>query len=122
MGLTAQAYWLVVLSRRPLESFKREESRAGTIIVFGGLVAVGGWVLLGGLIGVLVGVIRPDDTDAVLVPSGIFLVILLFLSVLAVIPALVFMPTWKRHVFITFLLFAGLFGLLLPNLVVAVQT
>lgn len=122
MGLATQAYWLVILSHRPLESFKREESHVGTVIVFGGLIAVGGWMLVGGLLGVLVGAVRPDDTDAWLVPSVGFLGVLLFLAVLAMLPALVLLRTWKRHVLITFLLFSGLFGLLLPNLVVAVQS
>ncbi len=122
MGLAAQAYWLLVLSHRPLDAFKREESRVGTVIVFGGLVAVGGWILIGGLLGAFVGAIRPDDTDALLIPSVGFLLVLLFLAVLVMIPALVLMRTWKRHVLITFLLFTGLFGLLLPNLVVAVQS
>lgn len=121
MGLSVQAYWLLVLAHRPLDAFKRAESRVGTVIVFGGLVAVGGWILVGGLLGALVGAIRPDDIDAVLVPSAAFLVVLLFLAAFALIPALVFLPTWKRHLLFTFLLFAGLFGLLLPNLVVAVQ-
>lgn len=121
MGLGVQAYWLVLLSRRPLEAFKRPDSSVGTIIVFGGLVVVFGWMLIGGLLGVLVGAIRPDEVDAVLVPSAVFLFVLVFLAVLALIPALVVLPTWKRHVFVTFLMFAGLFGLLLPNLVVAVQ-
>lgn len=122
MGLAVQAYWLLVISHRPPEAFKREESRLGTVIVFGGFVAVGGWMLVGGLLGVLVGVVRPGDTDAFLIPSAAFLLVLLFFAVAAMIPALYFLPTWKRHVLFTFLLFAGLFGLLLPNLVVAVQT
>lgn len=121
MGLSMQAYWLIVLSRRPLAAFGRADSPVTTIIVFGGLVAVGGWILIGGLLGALVGAVRPDSNDAALVPSAVFLLLLLFLAVLALLPALVFMPTWKRHLFATFLLFAGLFGLLLPNLVVAAQ-
>ncbi len=121
MGLAVQAYWLLVLSRRPLASFKDPESRIGTVIVFGGLVAVGGWILFGGILGALVGAVRPDDSDAALVPSVAFLFVLLFFAAAAMIPALYFMPTWKRHVLVTFALFAGLFGLLLPNLVVAVQ-
>jgi hypothetical protein len=36
-------------------------------------------------------------------------------------PAMVFMRAWLRHIFITYLMFTGLFGLLLPNLVVAVR-
>lgn len=122
MGLASQAYWLVILSHRPLESFKREGSHVGIIIVFGGLIAVGGWMLVGGLLGVLVGVVRPDNSDAWLVPNVGYLGVLLFLAVLAMLPALVLLRTWKRHVLTTFLLFIGLFGLLLPNLVVAVQS
>lgn len=122
LGLATQAYWLMVLSHRPLDALKREQSNVGTVIVFGGLVAVGGWMLFGGLLGVLVGAIRPDDTDAFLVPSAGYLLVLSFLTVLVMLPALVILRTWKRHVLITFLLFTGLFGLLLPNLVVAVQS
>ncbi len=122
MGLAVQAYWLLVLSRRPLAAFNNPDSRAGTVIIFGGLIAVVGWMLFGGLLGALVGAIRPDDTDAVLVPSAAFLLVLLFLATAALIPALYLLPTLKRHVLVTFLLFGGLFGILLPNLVVAVQS
>ena len=121
MGLTLQAYWLVALSKRPPEAFKREESPLGKIIVFGGLVAVGGWILLGGAIGALVGVIRPDDPDILLFPSVAYFLVLVFLSAFVTIFGITILRNWKRHVLVSFLLFVGLFGILLPNLVVAVQ-
>jgi hypothetical protein len=121
LGLAGQAYWLIVLSHRPPEAFKDPESRLGFIIVFGGLVAVGGWMILGGLLGVLVGAVRPDENDGPLIPSLAYLLIFLFLSVFGLIIGLTLLRTWKRHVFVTFVLFVGLLGLLLPNLVVAVQ-
>lgn len=121
MGLTLQAYWLIAISRRPPAAFGKPESRLATVIVFGGLVAVGGWILFGGILGLLVDAVRPDSNDAVLIPSVAFLFVLLFLAVLALMPTLVFLRTWKLHVLTTFLLFAGLFGLVLPNLVVAAQ-
>lgn len=121
LGLAAQAYGLVILSHRPPAAFGRPESRLGLVIVLGGLVAVGGWMLVGGLLGALVGAIRPDEADAPLVPSAAFLLVLTFLSAFAMIAGLALLRTWKRHVLVTFLLFLGLFGLLLPNLVVAVQ-
>ncbi len=121
MGLAVQAYWLIALSRRPLAAFGRADSPVASIIVFGGLIAVGGWILFGGLVGLLVEAVRSENNDAILIPSAPFLLVLLFLSVLGMMPALVLMPTWKRHIFTTFLLFAALFGLLLPNLVVAAQ-
>ena len=121
MGLTSQAYWLIVLSHRPPDALKRPESRLGVVIVVGGLAAVGGWVLIGGLLGVLVGAVRPGETDAPLIPSLAFLLVLVFLAAFTLILGISLLRTWKRHVLVTILLFVGLFGLLLPNLIVAVQ-
>lgn len=121
MGLASQAYWLVILSHRPPEAFKRPESQLGTVIVVGGLVAVGGWMVAGGVLGLVARAVIPDDREMLLIPGVAFLLVLLFISTVALIPALAFFRTWKRHVFVTFLLFVGLFGLLLPNLVAAVQ-
>ena len=85
------------------------------------MAAVGGWVLVGGLLGALIGAVRPDQTDAPLIPSAAFLFVLIFLAAFTLILGLSLLRTWKRHVLVTVLLFVGLFGLLLPNLVVAVQ-
>ena len=121
MGLSVQAYWLIVLSHRPPAAFGREGSRLGVIITFGGLVAVGGWAVFGGLLGLLVGAVKPDETDALLIPSVAFLLTLVFLAMFALILGVSLLRTWKRHVLVTVVLFVGLFGLLLPNLVVAAQ-
>jgi hypothetical protein len=121
MGLTTQAYWLIVLSHRTPAAFKRPESRLGVVILAGGLAAVGGFVLIGGLLGVLIGSVRPDETDAPLIPSAAFLLILVFLASFTLIIGLSLLHTWKRHILVTVLLFVGLFGVLLPNLIVAVQ-
>lgn len=121
MGLSAQAYWLIVLSHRPPAAFGKPGSHLGAVITLGGLAAVGGWAIFGGLLGVLVGAVRPDETDAPLIPSAAFLLVLVFLAMLLLIVGLSLLRTWKRHVLVTILLFVGLFGLLLPNLVVAVH-
>ncbi len=122
LGLSLQAYWLLVISNRARASSEEAQSRTSTIIIFGGLLGVVGWMLMGGLLGLLVGAIRPEDNDAVLVPSAAYLLVLLFLAALIAIPALVLLSNWKRHVLMTLIMLTGLLGLLLPNLVVAVQS
>jgi hypothetical protein len=47
--------------------------------------------------------------------------VLLFLLAFSSLIGITFLRTWKRHVAVTFILFVSLYGLLLPNLVVAVQ-
>ena len=78
-------------------------------------------MLVGGLLGLLIGAVVPDDNAAFPVPSAAFMFVLLFLSMFGLIPALALLRTWKRHVLATFLIFFGLFGFILPNLVVAAQ-
>jgi hypothetical protein len=121
MGLATQAYWLVVYSYRTPRLSDDQKSRIGTIVIFGGLLAVGGWMLVGGLLGLLSAAIAPEESDAFLVPSTVFLLVLAFLATFTLIPLLVVLRQWKMHIFITYIAFVGLFGLLLPNLVFAIK-
>ena len=121
MGLATQAYWLIAYSYRAPRIAADQKSRVGTVVIFGGLLAVGGWMLVGGFLGLLTAAIAPDESDAFLVPSAAFLLVLAFLATFTLIPLLVLLRNWKRHIFITYVAFVGLFGLLLPNLVLAIQ-
>lgn len=123
MGMASQAYWLIVLAYRPPAMLTRggERSAIGSVILFAGLFAVMGWIAVGAVVAVIFEAIRADGAESVPVPSLAYFLLVIFLAVFALIPALVLFRAWLRHVLVTFLLFTGLFGLLLPNLVVAAQ-
>ena len=121
MGLSTQAYWLIAFSYRAPRLAADQKSRIGTVVIIGGLLAVGGWMLVGGILGLLIAAIAPNESDAFLVPSVAFLFVLAFLATFALIPILVLLRTWKKHILLTYFAFVGLFGLLLPNLVIAIQ-
>jgi hypothetical protein len=121
MGLATQAYWLIAFSYRAPRLAADQKSRIGTVVIFGGLLAVGGWMLVGGFLGLLIAAIAPDELDATLVPSVAYLFVLAFLATFALIPLLALLRTWKKHILLTYIAFVGLFGLVLPNLVIAIQ-
>jgi hypothetical protein len=56
-----------------------------------------------------------------LVPSPVYLLIVTFLALFILIPALVIFRDRKIHVVAELLVFIGVFGFLIPNLVVAVH-
>jgi hypothetical protein len=123
MGMASQVYWLIVFAYRPPALITREGPRSslGSIVLLAGLFAVMGWIAVGAVIAVVFELSRPDGADSVPFPSPGFTLLVLFLATFALIPAAVMLRSWLRHVLVTYLLFIGLFGLLLPNLVVAVR-
>jgi len=123
MGLASQAYWLILISYRAPGLLKREgdTSTLTSLFVFAGLMAVMLWIAFGAIVGLIVSAVLPEGANSIPFPSPALFLFVLFVATFALIPALVLMRTWMRHVFITYLLFTGLFGLLLPNLVVAAQ-
>jgi hypothetical protein len=123
MGLTSQAYWLIVFAYRPPNAImsKDQSSPVANLVLLGGLLITGAWVLLGGLLAMAFEAARPEESDLALVPSIPFAAGLLFLATVLLIPALYVLHRWMKHIFLTYLLFMGIFGLLIPNLVLAVH-
>jgi hypothetical protein len=123
MGMVTQAYWMIVLAFKPPALINNESalSRIGNLILLGGVLLIGGWILFAALLGLAFNAVRPDQADAPLVPSFGFLLVIFFISTFALIPLTVFLRSYLKHVLLTYLLFLGLCGFLLPNLVVAVQ-
>jgi hypothetical protein len=62
-----------------------------------------------------------DDPQISLAPSPAYLFVVLFVAVFLAIPAFVFFRDRKSHLFGELALFVGVFGFLIPNMVVAVQ-
>jgi hypothetical protein len=123
MGLTSQAYWLIVFAYRPPEviTSKGQSSPVANLVLLGGLLITGAWVILGGLLAMLFEAARPEQRDLALVPSIPFAAGLVFLATIVLIPALFVLQRWMKHIFLTYILFIGIFGLLIPNLVLAVH-
>ena len=123
MGLASQAYWLVVFAYRPPAALTGSGGRSsmGTLLMFGGVLALGVWILVGALLALVFDLAQPGEGDVLVFPSIGFFFVIVFLATLALMPAMVLARTWLRHILVTYLLFTGLFGLLLPNLVMAVR-
>ena len=123
MGLTFQAYWMVVLTARPPGFLNRSEegTAVGSMVLAGGLAAVTLWILAGGVMGIVFDAIYAGPDRITPVPAPGYLVAVLLFATAALMPAMVLLRRWLRHVLITVVLFAGLFGFLLPNLVIAVE-
>ena len=62
-----------------------------------------------------------DGTELSIAPAPVYLFIVLFVVAFISIPAFVFFHDRKTHLLGEILVFIGIFGLLIPNLVVAIQ-
>jgi hypothetical protein len=62
-----------------------------------------------------------DTSELSIAPAPMYLFIVLLLVAFISIPAFVFLHDRKRHLLGELMVFVGIFGLLIPNLVVAVQ-
>ena len=62
-----------------------------------------------------------DQPQVSVAPSPVYLFIVMFLTVFIAIPAFIFFRDRKQHLIGELLIFLGIFGLLIPNLVVVVH-
>ena len=62
-----------------------------------------------------------DSPEISIAPAPVYFFVVVFVSLLIVIPTLIIFRDRKRHLIGQLVAFIGVFGLLLPNLVVALQ-
>ena len=62
-----------------------------------------------------------ESPQVSIAPSPAYLFVVVFLALFSAIPALIFFRNYKKHLVGELLVFVGLFGLLIPNLVVVIH-
>ena len=123
MGLIASAHVAILLTARPPEWLRRRlaEGRSGNLVsamVFG-VTAM--WLLAGIAASLLAGALLRDVTEYAAMPSSEYLVaVVAAIVVFGGIAAFVLRERWM-HVALSSLLALGIFGALVPNLVIAMQ-
>lgn len=124
MGMTFTAHMALLLVYHPPELLRKraEESTVAGLITVLTAVTFVSWNVLAIVMSFAALATQSSDTPEVSVaPSPAYLFIVLFLTVFIAIPAFIFFRDRKRHLIAGLLLFVGVFGLLIPNLVVAVH-
>jgi len=124
MGLNFVGHMALLLVFSPPNALKKRalESSVSGLITISMLVSYLSWNVLAiimafGAQATLVG----DDPQVSVAPSPMYLFAVLFVTLFLAIPAFVFFPDRKNHLIGQIVLFIGIFGFLIPNMVVAVQ-
>ncbi|MDP6667593.1 MAG: hypothetical protein QF357_09380 [Dehalococcoidia bacterium] len=124
MGMIFITHLALLLVYNPPAALKRRaiEAEVTKLITISSLVAFLCWNFLAIAMAFAALATQSSDSPEVsLAPSPAYLFIVLFLTLFVAIPAFVFFRDRKKHLAGEFLLFIGIFGLLIPNLVVAVH-
>ncbi len=113
---------LLVYSPPAVLRNRATESEVSKLITLSALVTFMGWNVLAILMAfAALATQSSDDPQVSFAPSPAYLVVVLFVALFVAIPAFVFFRDRKKHLVGELLVFAGVFGLLIPNLVVAVH-
>jgi uncharacterized membrane protein len=124
MGMVFVTHLALLLVFSPLRALKEKaaESNVSTLITLSALVSFLGWNVLAILMSFAAqSLLSGDGTQLSIAPSPIYLFVVLFVTLFISIPAFIFFPDRKSHLLTEILVFIGVFGFLIPNLVVAVQ-
>jgi len=124
MGLIFVGHMALLLVFRPPNALKKRaaESNVAGLITITMLVSYLSWNVLAIMMAfaaqaTLVG----DDPYVSVAPSPMYLFAVLFVTIFLAIPAFVFFRDRKNHLLGQIVLFIGIYGFLIPNMVVAVQ-
>ena len=124
MGMVFVTHMALLLVYNPPVVLKNRaaESTVSTLITMSALVSFVGWTVLAIVMALAAQATQSSDNPAVSVaPSPAYLGVVVFLTAFIAIPALIFFRDRKNHLIGELLLFVGIFGFLIPNLVVAVH-
>ena len=98
------------------------ESSVSTLITISALVTFLGWNLLAIIMAFAAQAAQSGDNPQIsIAPSPAYLFVVLFVVLFISIPAFIFFRDRKQHLLGEILVFIGIFGFLIPNLVVAIQ-
>ena len=124
MGMSFMTHMALLLVYHPPEVLKKRavESTVSGLITVASLITFVSWNLLAIVMAFAALATQSSDQPQVSVaPSPVYLFIVMFLTVFIAIPAFIFFRDRKQHLIGELLIFLGIFGLLIPNLVVVVH-
>ena len=124
MGMSFMTHMALLLVYHPPEVLKKRavESTVSGLITVASVITFVSWNLLAIAMAFAALATQSSDQPQVSVaPSPVYLFIAMFLTVFIAIPAFIFFRDRKQHLIGELLIFLGIFGLLIPNLVVVVH-
>lgn len=124
MGMVFVTHMALLLVFRPPTALREKaaESKVSNLITYAGLVAFLAWNILAIGLALTIHAILPTDANSIsFAPSPVYLFVLAFITVLLLIPALILFRDSKRHLVGEAMVLVGVYGFLLPNLVIAIQ-
>lgn len=124
MGMSFMTHMALLLVYHPPEVLKKRavESTVSGLITVASAITFVSWNLLAIAMAFAALATQSSDQPQVSVaPSPVYLFIVMFLTVFIAIPAFIFFRDRKQHLIGELLIFLGIFGLLIPNLVVVVH-
>jgi len=123
-GMSFMTHMALLLVYHPPEVLKKRavESTVSGLITVASVITFVSWNLLAIAMAFAALATQSSDQPQVSVaPSPVYLFIVMFLTVFIAIPAFIFFRDRKQHLIGELLIFLGIFGLLIPNLVVVVH-
>ena len=124
MGMSFMTHMALLLVYHPPEVLKKRavESTVSGLITVASVITFVSWNLLAIAMAFAALATQSSNQPQVSVaPSPVYLFIVMFLTVFIAIPAFIFFRDRKQHLIGELLIFLGIFGLLIPNLVVVVH-
>jgi hypothetical protein len=124
MGMVFVTHLALLLVFSPPRALKEKaaESNVSTLITLSALVTFLGWNVFAILMSFAAqSLLSGDGTQLSIAPSPIYLFVVLFVTLFISIPAFILFRDRKTHLLAEILVLIGVFGFLIPNLVVAVQ-
>lgn len=124
MGMTFITHMALLLVYHPPEVLKKRavESTVSGLITVSSLIMFISWNILAIAMSFAALAAQSSDEPKIsIAPSPVYLFIVMFLTAFIAIPAFIFFRDRKQHLVGELLVFLGIFGLLIPNLVVAVH-
>ena len=124
MGMVFVTHLALLLVYSPPRALRERaaESTVANLITMAALVTFLGWNVLAIMMAFAAqATLTGDNPQVSVAPSPLYLFAVLFVTLFLAIPAFVFFRDRKNHLLGQFVLFIGIFGFLIPNMVVAVQ-
>ena len=124
MGMIFVTHLALLLVYNPPKALAERaiESSGSNLITISALVTFLGWNLLAIVMAFAAQATRSSESTQIsIAPSPVYLFVVLFVVLFISIPAFIFFRDRKQHLLGEILVFIGIFGFLIPNLVVAIQ-
>ena len=124
MGMIFVTHLALLLIYNPPKALAERaiESSVSNLITISALVTFLGWNLLAIVMAFAAQATRSSESTQIsIAPSPVYLFVVLFVVLFISIPAFIFFRDRKQHLLGEILVFIGIFGFLIPNLVVAIQ-